>query len=93
LAFVLTDRLPMFDRQQLLNLRSNARRLQADEGPRGDEAKAMLPLIEEELSKRVPAPAKPRAPAKKKAAPPLMEEALAEGVAAAPAKPRAKKKA
>ena len=68
MALVLTDRLPTFDRQELLNLRSNARRLLADTGPRADEAKALLPLIEEELSKRTPAAAstaKPRA--KKKA--------------------------
>ena len=52
MAFVLSDQLPTFDRQQLLNLRSNARRLQADAGPRGEEAKALLPLIEAELSKR-----------------------------------------
>jgi hypothetical protein len=63
LSFALTDRLPEFDRQQLLNLRSNARRMEADAGPRADEARALLPLIEAELSKRSPAaaPAKPRA--------------------------------
>jgi hypothetical protein len=66
LSFVLTDRLPSFDRQELLNLRSNARRLQADTGPRADQAKALLPLIEAELTKRGPATAA-KAPAKKKA--------------------------
>jgi hypothetical protein len=67
LAFVLTDRLPMFDKQQLLNLRSNARRLQADTGPRADEAKALLPLIEEELQKRGPATAPAKGRPKRKA--------------------------
>lgn len=69
MAFALTtDRLETFDRQQLLTLRSNARRLQADAGPRADAAKALLPLIDAELSKRAPAAtaAKGR-PAKKKA--------------------------
>lgn len=63
MTFVLSDRLPSFDRQQLLNLRSNARRLEADGGPRGEQAKALLPLIDAELSRRAPAaaPAKPRA--------------------------------
>jgi hypothetical protein len=70
LAFVLTDRLPLFDRQELLNLRSNARRLLADTGPRADEAKALLPLIEEELSKRAPATVAKRAPAAASAAKP-----------------------
>jgi hypothetical protein len=85
LAFALTaDRLEAFDRQQLLTLRSNARRLGADIGPRADEAKALLPLIDAELSKRAPAaaPAKPRAKTAAAAAP-----------AAVAAKPRAKKKA
>ena len=66
MSFVLTDRLPTLDRQELLNLRSNARRLQTDTGPRADQAKALLPLIEEELVRR--GPTQPgKAPAKKKA--------------------------
>lgn len=50
-----TDQLETFDRQQLLTLRSNARRLGADAGPRAAAAQALLPLIEAELSKRAPA--------------------------------------
>jgi hypothetical protein len=58
----LTERLSSFDKQQLLNLRSNARRLQSDTGPRADEARALLPLVEAEIASRSPAaPAKARA--------------------------------
>lgn len=58
----LTDRLSTFDKQQLLTLRANARRLEADAGPRAAEAVALLPLIDAELSRRVAAePAKTRA--------------------------------
>jgi hypothetical protein len=57
LSFALADRLSMFDKQQLITLRSNARRLEGETGPRADEAKALLPLIEEELAKRVSAAA------------------------------------
>ena len=65
MSFALTDRLSMFDKQQLLTLRANARRLEADAGPKADEAKALLPLIEEELAKRAPpSAAKTRAKAK-----------------------------
>ena len=65
MSFALTDRLSMFDKQQLLTLRANARRLGADTGPKADEAKALLPLIEEELAKRAPpSAAKTRAKAK-----------------------------
>lgn len=67
MAFALTDRLSMFDRQQLLTLRSNARRLGADAGPRADEAKALLPLIEEELLKRGPAASQAKGRPKRKA--------------------------
>jgi hypothetical protein len=68
LSFALTaDRLPTLDRQELLTLRSNARRLEADAGPRADEAKALLPLIEEELSKRAPVAAPAKGRPKKKA--------------------------
>ena len=88
MAFVLTaDRLEAFDRAQLLTLRSNARRLEGDGGPRGEQAKALLPLIEEELSKRAPAAAAAKPRAKKPAV------AASADAAAAPAKPRAKKKA
>ncbi len=69
MSFALTDRLSMFDKQQLLTLRANARRLGADVGPKADEASAaLLPLIEEELAKRAPpSAAKTRAKAKAKA--------------------------
>ena len=90
MAFVLTaDRLEAFDRAQLLTLRSNARRLEGDVGPRGEQAKALLPLIEEELSKRTPAAAAAKPRAKK----PAVAAPADADAAAAPAKPRAKKKA
>lgn len=66
MSLALNDRLPSFDRQELLNLRSNCRRLEADAGPRADEAKALLPLVEEELSRRGPAASAAKARAKKK---------------------------
>lgn len=66
MAFALIDRLEAFDRQQLLNLRSNARRLEADAGPRADEARALLPMIEAELSRRAPAPSAAKGRPKRK---------------------------
>jgi hypothetical protein len=41
------------DKQELLSLRVNARRLEADTGPKAEAASALLPLIEEELARRV----------------------------------------
>jgi hypothetical protein len=62
MALDLTDRLPALDKQQLINLRTNARRLEAAAGDRAADAAALLPLIEAELSRRTPSePAKPRA--------------------------------
>jgi hypothetical protein len=52
LTLALADRLSTLDKQQLLNLKNNARRLQAEAGPKGEEAAAMLPLIEAEFAKR-----------------------------------------
>ncbi len=54
MAFDLTDRLPSLDRDQLLALRTNAKRLQASEGVKADEAGALLPLIEAEIARRGP---------------------------------------
>ena len=66
----LSDRLTALDKQQLLNLRTNARRLQDEGGPRGEEAKALLPLIEAELSQRTPPPSDtPKTRVKRKPAP------------------------
>jgi hypothetical protein len=65
------------DKNQLINLRSNARRLEADAGPKAAEAAALLPLIEQELAKRAPPPATPKprvSKAKKKVAPVVDEE-------------------
>ena len=52
MALALNDRLSTFDKQQLLNLKANALRLQADAGAHADKAAALLPLIEAELSRR-----------------------------------------
>jgi hypothetical protein len=62
----LADRLPQLDREQLLNLQANARRLEAEAGARGENAAALLPLIQAELAARVK-PAPPKAPRAKKA--------------------------
>ena len=49
----LADMLPTFDDAALLNLQSNAVRLAADtDGARHEDAAALLPLIEAELSTR-----------------------------------------
>jgi hypothetical protein len=66
LTVALTDRLPSLDRQELLTLRTNARRLQASAGKKADEAAALLPLIDAEIAKRGPTGTVKRA-AKRKA--------------------------
>ena len=48
----LAERLPSFDKQQLLTLKTNAMKVQADAGKKADEAGALLPLIEAELARR-----------------------------------------
>jgi len=53
LPVTLNDRLPTMAKEDLLSLRTNARRVQADAGPKADEASTLLPLIEAELSRRV----------------------------------------
>jgi hypothetical protein len=66
LTLALIDRLSSLDKQQLLNLRTNARRLTADAGPKADEAVALLPLIEAEIARRAAeAPKKVRSQAKR----------------------------
>ncbi len=70
MALDLTDRLSSLDKDQLLNLRANARRLQADAGPKTDEAAALLPLIDAELAKRAAAVAVKAAPKRKRVTPP-----------------------
>jgi hypothetical protein len=62
----LTDLLPTLDRQELLNLRTNARRLQANAGAKADEATALLPMIDAEIAKRGPAET-PKVRSKRKA--------------------------
>jgi hypothetical protein len=65
MTLTVTDRLPTLDREQLLNLRTNARRLQADTGKKAGEASALLPLIDAEIARRGPAAAAKRSSAPK----------------------------
>ncbi len=72
MALALAERLSILDKTQLINLRTNALRLQADAGPKAEEAGALLPLIDAELSGRgvgeaKAVRAKPKAAAKPKA--------------------------
>jgi hypothetical protein len=64
----IAERLPTLETDALRSLQVNARRLATEEGKRGQEAEALLPLIEAELSQREPAPKPPvkrtRAPKK-----------------------------
>jgi len=52
LTQALAERLPSFDKQQLLTLKTNAMKVQADAGQKADEAGALLPLIDAELARR-----------------------------------------
>jgi hypothetical protein len=62
----MTDRLSKLDKQQLLTLKANARRLEADAGARSNEATALIPLIDAELARRSAAEP-PKVRAKRKA--------------------------
>jgi len=93
LAFALTtDQLETFDRAQLLTLRSNARRLQADAGPRAAAAEALLPLIEAELIRRAPAASPAKKRVKKVVAAPAAEAEPSDPAPAAVKAPKARAK-
>jgi hypothetical protein len=57
------ERIPHLDDAELANLHANALRMQGDDGRRGEQATALIPLIEAELAERV-AKKPPRAPAR-----------------------------
>jgi len=74
----LAERLPTFELDALRSLQVNARRLAGEAGRRGEEAEALLPLIEAELSQReAAAPKKVRAVRKRKV---VVAEADAESI-------------